>query len=104
MPTVYRCSDCCLGFETGWYHYHQELNNAMAATFLACRKCGSWYRLDHKHDGSRDQLYSWGGQISWVPAESERWYHPAPGTPDETPIPFEHDFRPIRDEECSGRL
>jgi hypothetical protein len=98
MPTRYRCSDCHLGFETGWYHYHREMNRAMAATFLVCAKCGSAYMLDHKYDGSRDELNAWGGPVTWVPTEYKCWYKNAPGTSEMAVVPCDHDFRPIRKE------
>ena len=104
MPTRYRCSECRLGFEIGWYHYHRESNNAMAATFLACVKCGAAYMLDHKYDGSRDQLYAWGGQVTWVPTEYEGWFQNAPGTPEMAAVPCDHDFRPVRKKEEWARL
>lgn len=104
MPTRYCCSDCHLGFETGWYHYHRESNSAMAATFLVCAQCGSGYLLDHKYDGSRDQLYAWGGQVTWVPTEHERLFKNAPGTPEMAPVSSAHDFRPVRNQKKSARL
>jgi DNA-directed RNA polymerase subunit RPC12/RpoP len=104
MPTRYRCSDCHLGFETGWYHYHRESNGAMAATSLVCARCGAAYLLDHKYDGARDQLYAWGGPVTWVPTKHDGWYQNAPGTPEITPVAREHDFRPVRQPHESARL
>jgi DNA-directed RNA polymerase subunit RPC12/RpoP len=104
MPTRYRCTDCGLGFETGWYHYHRESDNAMAATSLACATCGSAYLVGHKYDGSRDQLYVWGGPVTWVPTGDGSWHNPAHGSPPMAPVPCDHEFRPIRTKERLARL
>jgi hypothetical protein len=76
----------------------------MAATFLVCAKCGSAYMLDHKYDGSQDQLYAWGGPVTWMPTKHEGLYKNADGTPEMAPFPCAHDFRPVRNKEESARL
>jgi hypothetical protein len=60
--------------------------------------------LDHKYDGARDQLYAWGGQVTWVPTEYQGRFKNAPGTPARAPVPCEHDFRPVRNKEEWARL
>src|SRR5436305_12793991 len=104
MPTVYRCNSCSLGFETGWYHYHREVDGAMAATFIVCSKCGSQYVLDHKCDGGRDELHAWGGPVTKLPTEDEGLFDDAPGTPDMSKMPSVLDFRPVRNKERYAKL
>lgn len=104
MPTIYRCSSCGLGFKTGWYHYHREVDGAVAATLLACTQCGAAYMLDHKRAGGRDELYAWGGQVKTEATEYEGIYRDAPGTPKIAKLPTDHDFRPTRETQESARL
>src|SRR5688500_7636602 len=98
MPTVYVCSSCHLGFETGWHHYHRESDGATAATLLACLNCGASYLLAHKYDGGRDELHWWGGVVNFELTELGVLYAHAPGTPPMRRMPCAHDLRPVRAE------
>lgn len=104
MPTIYRCSSCALGFETGWYHYHRVVDGAMAATFVVCSKCGSQYMLDHKYDDGRDELHAWGGRITMEPTEREGVFPSASATPPMAKLPSDLDFRPVRKKQPHARL
>jgi len=104
MPSRYLCMKCHLGFETGWYHYHHSDGNAMAATLLVCSACGASFLLEHKYDGSPDELLAWGGPVTWVATEYEGLFRKAPGTPDLQGIASDHEFRPERNTEQPPRL
>jgi len=86
MASIYRCKSCSLEFQVGWDHYHQVHRGATASTSLVCRWCGTWYILDHKIDGTPDELYSRGG-----PTSAPDW-----STTPLLPVPTSHQFRPIR--------
>jgi hypothetical protein len=60
--------------------------------------------LDHKYDGSLDQLFGWGGPVIWVPTKHPGLYKNAVGTPEMGPIPCNRDFRPVRKKEKLERL
>jgi hypothetical protein len=104
MPSQYLCSSCQLGFETGWFHYHVFEDGAVAATFVACAKCGTAYMVEHFMAGAPDQLYWWSGPVSWVPTEYEGLYNHAPGTPGLACIVSDHEFRPLRRPNERARL
>jgi hypothetical protein len=76
----------------------------MAATRLVCTSCGASFLLDHKYDGSGDELFAWGGPVNWVPTAYERLFRHAPGTPELHAIETDHEFRPKRDNEKLARL
>lgn len=94
MASVFRCKSCSLGFEVGWDHYHQVHRGAAAETSLVCRWCGTWYILDHKIDGTSDELYWRCGPVSITDGLASLPV-PVPGTPEKQPVPTNHQFRPV---------
>lgn len=58
MPTDYRCTDCDLGLQVGWYHFHGPCESHWAATLGFCRRCGTVHRLLHSSTEGPDQLVS----------------------------------------------
>jgi hypothetical protein len=57
MPSLYHCSHCKLGFESGWFHYFRSHKSDFGAeTRLVCKQCGTAHRVEHAICAASDRV------------------------------------------------
>jgi hypothetical protein len=69
MPTDYKCAECGLGFQVGWFHFHGPCEEYWAATLGFCRSCGTVHQLLHSSTDGPDQLISQAAPLNAVKSD-----------------------------------